>query len=302
VTFFVRKNMTILTAIASVLGAAPVFGQSTASEGRTLPPPRTVLFVGNSFTFGASSEVWRYRPDSVEDLNGTGVGGVPALFKRFSDEAGLSYRVVLETEGGKTLRFHYEERRALLDRAWDHVVLQEYSTLDPDTPGDPAQFGAYAARLTQMFRARNPSADIRLTATWSRPDLVYRDASPWRGGPVAAMGIDLDRAYRAVVAATPGVRAMVPVGLAFNKAIGEGVADADPFDGTDPGKIDLWGPDHYHASKFGYYLEALMVFGSITGLDPRTLGTGEAAARDLAIAPETASALQSIAARQLGAK
>lgn len=288
--------------LLAALGTTPAFSQSTTSDARTPPPPRTVLFVGNSFTFGASSDVWRYRSDSVEDLNGTGVGGVPALFKRFSEQAGLSYRVALETEGGKTLRFHYEERRALLDRRWDHVVLQEYSTLDPDTPGDPAQFGAYTARLTQMFRARNPSADIRLTATWSRPDLMYRDASPWRGQRVTAMGIDLDRVYRAVVAATPGVRAVVPVGLAFNAAIGEGVADADPFDGIDPGKIDLWAPDQYHASKFGYYLEALMVFGSITGVDPRTLGAGEAAARDLAIAPETASALQAIAARQLGVK
>ena len=43
----------------------------------------TMLFVGNSFTFGAYSPVWHYRAGSVTDLNGGGVGGVPALFKLY---------------------------------------------------------------------------------------------------------------------------------------------------------------------------------------------------------------------------
>ena len=47
-------------------------------------PPRSILFIGNSFTFGALSDVMTYRKESVSDLNGDGMGGVPALFKRFS--------------------------------------------------------------------------------------------------------------------------------------------------------------------------------------------------------------------------
>ena len=31
--------------------------------------PRSILFVGNSFTFGAMSDVMTYRKDSVSDLN-----------------------------------------------------------------------------------------------------------------------------------------------------------------------------------------------------------------------------------------
>ena len=33
----------------------------------------TILFVGNSFTFGADSPVWKYRSSSVTDLNRDGV-------------------------------------------------------------------------------------------------------------------------------------------------------------------------------------------------------------------------------------
>src|ERR1700761_8697235 len=70
----------------------------------------TILFVGNSFTYGANSPVWKYRAGSVTDLNGTGVGGVPALFKLFTQEAGRDYTVSLETVGGRDLGFHLREK------------------------------------------------------------------------------------------------------------------------------------------------------------------------------------------------
>ena len=63
----------------------------------------------------------------------------------------------------------------------------------------------------------------------------------------------------------------------------------------DGGKVDLWAPDGYHASVYGYYLEALVVFGAVTGTDPRTLGADETAARSLGIPPARAAALQSVA-------
>ena len=40
----------------------------------------SILFVGNSFTFGAGSAVKFYRAETVTDLNSEGIGGVPALF------------------------------------------------------------------------------------------------------------------------------------------------------------------------------------------------------------------------------
>ena len=51
----------------------------------------SILFVGNSFTFGAGSPVRFYRADTVTDLNNEGIGGVPALFKSFTQQAGLPY-------------------------------------------------------------------------------------------------------------------------------------------------------------------------------------------------------------------
>ncbi|SFP54932.1 PEP-CTERM sorting domain-containing protein [Sphingomonas rubra] len=275
--------------IRMLLLAAALLGSPAAAE--------TILFVGNSFTFGATSAVQDYRPGSVADLNGEGVGGVPALFARFAEQAGLDYRVSLETAPGRSLAWHLTERRDRIDRAWDHVVLQEYSTLDPDRPGDPARTIAAAQSLAALLRARNPGVDLRLTATWSRPDLVYRPGSRWSGTPIDRMARDLRvGADRAAEAARARV---MPVGEAFTCAIRGGVADPNPYDGIAAGQVDLWGGDHYHGSTAGYYLEALVVFGAVTGRDPTALGRDEKAAADLGLSPDRAAALQRVAKEAL---
>src|SRR3970282_3015631 len=91
----------------------------------------SILFVGNSFTFGAGSPVRFYRADTVTDLNNEGIGGVPALFKSFTAQAGLPYDVYLETRGGSGLAFHLEKKLGVIgQRAWDKVVMHGQSTLD----------------------------------------------------------------------------------------------------------------------------------------------------------------------------
>lgn len=263
------------------------------------PAPRTILFVGNSFTQGAHSAVKRYRADAVTDLNGAGYGGVPALFKTFTEEAGLNWQVNLETQGGKTLGFHYEERRAKLAGRWDVVVLQELSTLDRARPGDISGYVKYAPLLAGMVTAANPDTQVLLMSTWSRADQVYRPGSPWSGKPIATMAEDLRRHAETVRKASRDIDGILPVGEAWNRAMASGFADPDPYDGIAFGKVDLWAYDHYHASIYGYYLEALIVFGQITGVDPRTLGADERAADDLGISKEQAVGLQAIAAEQL---
>src|SRR5262245_46666331 len=99
----------------------------------------TILFVGNSFTAGAGSAVEHFHPETVTDLNREGIGGVPALFAAFARQSGLAYEVHLEVAGGMNLDFHDEQKAALIVRAWDHVVLQGYSTLDAEAPGDAAR-------------------------------------------------------------------------------------------------------------------------------------------------------------------
>ena len=257
-----------------------------------------ILFVGNSFTFGATSAVRHYEAATVHDLNGTAIGGVPALFRRMSEEAGLSYDVSLETIGGADLAKHWREKRPLIDRHWDIVVLQSYSILDSRAPGDPASLVAAVRIIAEALRQHNPHVAIYLTATWPRADLVYAKPSPWLGKPIEVMTTDIAKGYdEARIAAEHAT--VLPVGEAFLHAMREGVADSDPYDGIAYNKVDLWGWDHYHASTHGYYLEALVAFGAITGRDPRELGAGEKCADDLGLSPEQAAALQRIAAETL---
>jgi hypothetical protein len=243
--------------------------------------------------------VRNWHAHRVTDLNREGYGGVPALFKEFADESGLNYAVSLETQGGQSLTFHYDQRRQLFDRPWDAVVLQEYSTLDRDRPGDPAAYIRAVGLLGTFFRARNPAVRVHLTATWSRADLTYLTAGRWYGRPIAAMADDLRRAADRARRSHPWVAGVVPVGQAWNRAFALGIADPNPYDGIAFGQANLWSYDQYHASTAGYYLEALTVFGAVTGVDPRSLGRGERAADELGLSPDLAASLQRVAHEQL---
>lgn len=264
----------------------------------------SILFIGNSFTYGALASVQNWNTSTVTDLVGTNIGGVPALFKAFTVQAGLDYDVSLETQPGSNLSYHYNtaSRKALIDKAWDKVVMHGQSNLDFSAPGNPASISQYTGLLGAMFKARNPNVDISLTATWSRADLTYQTASPWLGKPIDQMGKDVWAGYQVAAANNPTVVNRVnPVGLAWNRAFADGLADTNPYDGIDPGKINLWASDSYHASNEGYYLHALVAFGMVTGVDPTTLGAGESAAAALGISSANAVALQNIAAAQIAA-
>lgn len=285
-------------------GAAKESAPAPTAAGATpsAPPkagPKTILFIGNSFTQGAHSAARNWRAGSVTDLNNAGYGGVPALFKLFAEQAGLDYRVSLETQGGKSLGFHYDERRQLFDRPWDIVVLQEFSTLDRDKPGNPANYMHNVDRLAALFKARNPAVDIRLASTWTRADQTYKPGGHWYGKPVTAMADDLRAAADRARAANPSVAGVVPVGQAWSRAMATGVADPNPYDGIAYGQLDLWAYDHYHASVAGSYLSALVTFGAITGVDPTTLGAKEKGADELGLSDAQAAALQRVARDEL---
>ena len=181
-------------------------------------------------------------------------------------------------------------------------MLQSFSTLDAAKPGDPALLIRYTQAFADTLTARNPRAKIYLDATWSRADLTYPAGKPWSGKPIEQMGIDIAAGYDAALKAAPKVAGVIPVGLAFNRAIASGLADPNPYDGIGPGKINLWAYEGYHASAYGYYLEALLVFGQVTGRDPLSLGEKERVAADFGFSPAQAKALQQIAHDQLAAK
>ena len=251
----------------------------------------SVLFIGNSFTYGWGSPVRHYRPETVTDLNSEGVGGVPALFKSFADQAGLGYDVYLETRSGVGIDFHLENKLAVIgQRPWDQVVMHGYSTLDARAPGNPDTLVETATEMSDFLRSKNPDVEIYLTSTWSRADQTYLPDRPWTGQPIEQMALDVRAGYDLAADATGAE--VNGVGEAWNLAMASGLADPNPYDGIDADKVDLWTYDHYHASAFGYYLEALVVFGNLTGLDPRSLGENECSGYELGMSRDQVKMLQ----------
>lgn len=263
---------------------------------------QTILFIGNSFTYGYGSPVRFYRPQTVTDLNAEGIGGMPALFLSFTRQAGLPYQVFLETHPGVGLDWHLAHRsERIAGHAWDHVVMHGYSTLDAEHPGDPRALVDTSRRMAELVQAANPHVLVHLMATWSRPDQTYQAKGAWYGKPIDAMAHDVRHGYDLAAAGSPAIRDVIPVGEAFQRAIASGVADGNPYDGIEAGKLDLWTWDGYHASTAGYYLEALVVFGQVTGRDPRSLGSAECSGFELGLSQPQVAALESVAYQQLAA-
>lgn len=283
-------------AFHSLLSASDI---PTAAD--RLASPEKILFVGNSYTFGAGSATRYYRAHTVTDLNGEGNGGVPALFKVFANQAGIDFTVSLETVGGSGLDLHVEKKADMIGRPWDRVVMLGQSMLDNAKPGDTTKLIRAAKQISELLQSHNPRVDIRLVATWSRADQTYPEKGHWHGKAIETMALDVRRGCDLAAAGTPLIRAVVPVGEAWNRAFKTAVADPNPYDGIAYGQVDLWTNDHYHASTYGYYLEALVIFGDLTGLDPRSLGKTERAAGDLGISETQASALQQVAFDELKA-
>ena len=137
--------------------------------------------------------------------------------------------------------------------------------------------------------------------------------------PNAAMALDLHNAYfgeaAAYNAAQPGgsQSQVANRGDAWVTAMNFGIAEQDPYLVNEPaGQVDLWDSDPlnaccttpvgYHPSAIGDYLDALVDFDTITGVDPRTLSaefdpanTGSAAYA-MGVSPALAYELANVAA------
>ena len=168
------------------------------------------------------------------------------------------------------------------------------------------------------------ASQVYLYETWARPNLVdgaFVTTTDPTTGAVSRTGTAADTYYRnlgamtddlrlahAAAAAlagadgTGGIAGIAPVGESFQRAVDQGLATADFWgpDAAGDGLLDLWFDDGTHASKYGSYLSALTLFGTLTGLDPLSLGASEQAARDLGISSSDALVLQRVASEQLG--
>ncbi len=137
--------------------------------------------------------------------------------------------------------------------------------------------------------------------------------------PNAAMALDLHNAYfgeaAAYNAAHPnGSHVQVSnSGDAWVTAMNFGIAESDPYLVNEPaGEVDLWDSDPlnaccttpvgYHPSAIGDYLDALVDFDTITGVDPRTLSAEfdpsniDSAAYAMGVSPTLAYELANVAA------
>jgi len=279
---------------AALLAASLVFIAPIAEAATS------VLFIGNSFTYGHGSALRFYRADTVRDLNREGQGGVPALFKSFTQQVGLEYDVAIETRGGTGIDWHLLNRLSVItQQPWDVVVAHGFSTLDAKKPGNPEQLIQTAYDLAQALLAKNPKADLRLEATFPRADETYGPKGAWFGKTIGDMAKDVRAGYDLAAKSSSVIKGVIPVGEAWVRAMDAGVADNNSIDGIDPGKLNLWTYDNYHASVAGYYLKGLVVFGALTLKDPRSLGGNECSGFELGLSVPQIKALEQVAYEQL---
>eukprot|EP01137_Pigoraptor_chileana_P031459 Opistho-2@19319 len=108
--------------LALVLGGLGLVAQAA---------PTSILFVGNSYTFGRVDPVMSYNAANVTDLtagmwlsNASGSnsfephpwGGVAGIFKQFTVQAGLDYSVAISARNAASLRGHFINSNAA---GWD---------------------------------------------------------------------------------------------------------------------------------------------------------------------------------------
>ena len=176
-----RITMLLLAAFLSGCGGG-------GDSGPT--PVVKILFVGNSYTFARVKPALQYNAAKVKDLTaafnaadptgtnsfpvGTGAapqpcatpgtacfephdwGGVPGIFKRLTDQAGLIYDVSHSTRNAATMRGQFlntanakwDMRGNIASQKWDVVVLQGQS--DEPLPAAKAKNGNFVSFSTYV--------------------------------------------------------------------------------------------------------------------------------------------------------
>lgn len=176
------------------------------------------LLIGNSFTA-------RHR--------------MPEMIEHLAAARGRVFEHTLLWAGGASLRRHWNASEAaarIRDGGWDHVVLQEQSTLPVKNATRMLENVALFAPVVQESGAR-----LALYATWAR-----------RGSPDAQAAIDA--AYAAAALATGAI--VIPVGTAWQQHLASGAAP------------DLYDKDGSHPSLAGSYLAACVFAATLAAVDP----------------------------------
>ena len=217
------------------------------------------------------------------------------------------------------------ERFIHVGAAQTYTETQLFGSLAACTATGLSATSCNISRVIAQNSNASAATRVYLEQSWARPDMVFphlittpdittADGRPIvdtsaAGGPatlyyanLAGMTADLHAAFFNKALTNPNFAGVAAVGDAFQRAVNEGIAKGGGFyksDGTydesSPDPINLWWLDRTHASKFGSYLSALVLFATITGHNPLSLGDDEEAAADLAIPASVAAQLQRIA-------
>ena len=228
-------------------------------------------------------------------------------------------------------RFYADRIRAFLQSTDPIGPVRDRDAFPGGTSGE-RQAACVAAGIAAGTCSRNrgtfensnadPGTEVYLYQTWARPNLVHgafvTETDPETGvvtrTPDLSTGTFFDTleemtdelaasiAQAAAEAGGAGYAGIAPVGEAFMHAVISGIATRNMWadDALTDGLIDLWYDDGTHASKYGSYLSALVLYGTLTGLDPIDFGSGETAAQGLGIDGKSAVLLQHVASAQLG--
>lgn len=206
-----------LATVVALLVFSPA-ARGGAAPDPAAPPdsePVRILFIGNSYSF-------------YNDL--------PDLLASLAAANRIRTQVRIIARNGASLEDHWRDGEAaslLRAQRWDHVVLQERSSIAREHPD---VFLNFAALL-----------DLEVRNAGGKP-LLY--ATPSRKGDVATQEA-IDRSYRHVAASLDA--AVVPVGAAFQRAYAA-MPDATLHapDGVHPGETGAWLAGYvFYLSLFG---------------------------------------------------
>jgi hypothetical protein len=225
----IRRVLSGLGLLAAISCLAPAARASIAPS-----PTLRVLIVGNSYTR------FNVFPRLLQRL----AAGVPG---------GVRMLVDAEARSGFSLRMHLRGGQALPRiRAghYSHVVLQAHSMSAID---HPSELAADVERFKQT--ADQVHARTVLYETWPR----HPGARLYRKHPLVHSYEDMagrvEHTYAEIAQQLGAV--LAPIGSAFEHAF-----SSEP-------ELAVWGPDGSHPTLAGSFLAACVLYGSITGEDPR---------------------------------
>ncbi|HEY2736362.1 MAG TPA: DUF4886 domain-containing protein [Polyangiales bacterium] len=211
--------------------SAPVVSVSVARE---TSGGLHVLMIGNSYTMHHTLHVMLQRV----------AAGVPG---------GTPLIVDAEAHGGYSLRNHLHNGQALArirNGHYTHVVLQGHSLSAIDHPD---QLAADAERFKQAIDAS--SARTVFYETWARSPEARLYATSKIAHSFAEMTSLVDAAYFGLSQRLGA--GIAPVGRAFERAL------------VQHPNLALWGSDGSHPTVAGSYMAACVLYGALTGADPR---------------------------------